>query len=314
MVVSRMAPGVVGREPVTGPVLAVDLGGTRMRVAVVAPGGAVLARRVEPTPRQAACPDALLSVVAGILDPELVGWAVVGVPGRVEYRSGRLEHAPNLPAAWLPVLTETELSGIFGIPVALANDADLAAVGEARFGAGRGFGDVVYLTLSTGVGAGVVLSGQLVHGRRSLAEVGHMVIDRSAAARGEPATLEALASGTALARLAADAGIDGGAPEVVRRVRAGDEVAARLWTELVQAAAVGVGNIAQLYSPEVIVIGGGLGRVGELLLDPIRQHLRRHGPSGPAVEVVGAALGDDAGLAGAAGWAEAFVRGAPGHG
>src|SRR3954447_1482888 len=100
----------------TAPVLAVDLGGTRMRVAVAAPGGAVLARRVEPTPRQAACPDALLGLVAGMLDRALPGRAVIGVPGRVEYGTGRLEHAPNLPATWIPVLTEAELSGVLGIP------------------------------------------------------------------------------------------------------------------------------------------------------------------------------------------------------
>jgi glucokinase len=314
MVRSGTVPSVVGRNAITGPVLAVDLGGTRMRVAVVAPGGALLAHRVEPTPREAACPDALLALVAGMLDPTPAGLAVVGVPGRVDYASGRLEHAPNLPATWMPVLAETELSSILGVPVSLANDADLAAVGEARFGAGRGFRDVVYLTLSTGVGAGVVLGGRVVHGRRSLAEVGHMVIDRAAAARGEPATLEALASGTALAGLAAQAGIEGGGPEVVRRVTAGDRVATGVWAQVVRAAAIGVANLAQLYSPEVIVIGGGLGRVGDVLLDPIRDHLRGHGPPGMAVEVVGAALGDDAGLAGAAGWEEAFVRGKPGGG
>ena len=100
----------------------------------------------------------------------------------------------------------------------------------------------------------------------------------------------------------------------LQRVRAGDDIAAGLWAELVQAAAVGMGNVAQLYSPEVVVIGGGLGRVGDLLLEPIRQHLRTHGPSGLRVEVVGAALGDDAGLAGAARWGDAFMRGGPGHG
>jgi glucokinase len=313
MTVSEPVPGAVRRKPMTGPVVAVDLGGTRMRVAVVGPGGTVLARRAEPTPRKAACPDALIRLIAGMLDPAVPRCAVIGVPGRVEYGAGRLEHAPNLPASWIPVLTEAELSGVLRIPVALANDADLAAVGEACFGAGRGFRDIVYLTFSTGVGAGVMLDGRLVHGRRSLAEVGHMVIDQSAAAREEPATLEALASGTALARRAADAGIEGGAPEVVQRVRAGDDVAAGLWAQLVQAAAIGVGNVAQLYSPEVVVIGGGLGRVGDLLLEPIRQHLRTHGPSGVRVEVVGAALGDDAGLAGAAGWGHAFLPGGPGH-
>ena len=290
------------------PLLSVDLGGTRMRAAVVASGGAVLRRRVEPTPRRAACPDALLALMAGLLEPTGVAEAVVGVPGRVDYVSGRLEHAPNLPPSWAPALAEEQLSSVLGMPVALANDADLAAVGEARFGAGRHYRDVVYLTLSTGVGAGVVLDGRVMHGRRSLAEVGHTVIDREAAAAGLPATLEDLASGTALARLAADAGIAGDGAAVVRLVQTGHPGARAVWDRVAEAAAIGVANLAHLYAPDVVVIGGGLGRVGSLLLDPIRAHLARHGPRGLTVDVVGAALGDDAGLAGAAGWRESFAR------
>ena len=85
--------------PLTEPVLSVDLGGTRMRAAVVAAGGAVLRRRVEPTPRRAACPDALVALMAGFLGSNGAAEAVVGVPGRVDYATGRLEHAPNLPPA-----------------------------------------------------------------------------------------------------------------------------------------------------------------------------------------------------------------------
>jgi glucokinase len=291
------------------PVLAVDLGGTRMRVAVVAPGGALLRRRVEPTPRlPAACPDALLALMAGFLETTGVAEAVVGVPGRVDYATGRLENAPNLPPGWAPALNEERLSSLLGVPVALANDADLASVGEARFGAGRHYRDVVYLTLSTGVGAGVVLDGRVVHGQRSLAEVGHTVIDREAWVAGRPATLEDLASGTALARLAGDAGLARDGAAVVRLVQTGHAGARAIWDRVVGAAAIGVANLAHLYSPDVVVIGGGLGRVGNLLLDPIRAHLARHGPRGLTVDVVGAALGDDAGLAGAAGWRESFAR------
>ena len=290
------------------PVLAVDLGGTRMRVAVVASGGAVLRRRVEPTPRRTACPDALLALMAGFLETTRVAEAVVGVPGRVDYATGRLEHAPNLPSGWAPALSEERLSSVLAVPVALANDTDLAAVGEARFGAGRHYRDVVYLTLSTGVGAGVVLDGHLLHGRRSLAEVGHTVIDREACAAGLPATLEDLASGTALARLAADAGLAGDGATVVRLVQTGHPGARAVWDRVAEAAAIGVANLAHLYSPDVVVIGGGLGRVGSLLLDPIRAHLARRGPRRLTVDVVGSALGDDAGLAGAAGWRESFAR------
>jgi glucokinase len=95
---------------------------------------------------------------------------------------------------------------------------------------------------------------------------------------------------------------------VVRLVEAGQPGARAVWDRVVEAAAIGVANLVHLYSPEVVVVGGGLGRVGSLLLDPIRAHLARHGPRGLAVDVVGAALGDSAGLAGAAGWREAFSR------
>jgi glucokinase len=192
------------------------------------------------------------------------------------------------------------------MPVALANDADLAAVGEDRFGAGRPYRDFVYLTLSTGVGAGVVFGGRLLHGRRSLAELGHTVIDRAAAAAGQPSTLEDLASGTALTRLAVEAGLVGEGAAVVRLVEAGDPVARDVWDRVIGAAAVGVTNLVHLFSPDAVVLGGGLGRVGDLLLDPIRAHLARYGPQGLDVDVVGTSLGDDAGLAGAAGWREAF--------
>lgn len=104
-----------------------------------------------------------------------------------------------------------------------------------------------------------------------------------------------------------------GTAEVVRRVEAGDPMATAVWERVVEAAAIGVANLVHLYSPQVVVVGGGLGRVGDLLLDPIRAHLERHGPPRLAVDVVGAALGDDAGLAGAAAWREACPK-EDGHG
>jgi glucokinase len=138
--------------------LAVDLGGTRMRAALVTPEGEVASRRTMTTPQDAACPDALMGLVGDVLAGADVADAVIGVPGRVDHRRGRLEHAPNLPPHWPAALDERLLSERFGVAVALANDADVAAVGEAYFGAGRPYADVVYLTISTGVGAGVLLA------------------------------------------------------------------------------------------------------------------------------------------------------------
>lgn len=287
--------------------LAVDLGGTRMRAAVVTGLGELVVRRVEATPRGAACPDALMSLVGEVLADQPVEQAVIGVPGRVNHRSGRLEHAPNLPAHWPPALDEQLLSGHLGVPVALANDADLAAVGEAYFGAARGHADVVYLTVSTGIGAGVLLDRRIVAGTRSLAEVGHTIVDHAAAGRGEPATLEELGSGTALARRASLAGLPEDGARLVALVHAGDPGATRVWNELVSVIATAVLNLAHLFAPSAIVLGGGVGRNDDLLLDPIREALDRRGPRGltSPIEVLVAGLGDDAALVGAAGWAHA---------
>jgi glucokinase len=192
--------------------------------------------------------------------------------------------------------------------VAIANDADLAAVGEAWFGAGQGYADVAYLTVSTGIGAGVVTGGVLVHGRRSLAEVGHTVVDGDALAEGRPATVEELGSGTALDRLAEEAGLDASGKDLIDLVRGGDEAAARVLTRVVTAAAIGAVNLAHLFTPEVLVVGGGLGLNGDLVLDPIRRLLDSRGPRDlpEPIVVVNAARGDDAGLAGAGAWHQAF--------
>lgn len=288
-------------------VLAVDLGGTRMRAAAVDADGGVVRRCAQPTPRNGECPDAVVDLAAEVLGAQPVGRAVVGVPGTVNYRDGRLEHAPNLPPHWPAGLDETLLAQRLGVPVDLANDADVAAVGEAYAGAGRGFDDVVYLTVSTGVGAGVLLERRLVHGRRSLAEVGHTVVDRDAARRGEPASLEDLGSGTALERAAGAAGLPADGRKVTELAATGDATAQRVWDELASVVAVGVANLAYLFAPDVVVLGGGVGRAGEVLLDPLRRHLDRHGPPGrdERIELRTAELGDDAGLVGAAAWREA---------
>lgn len=289
-----------------GAVLAVDLGGTSMRAARTEADGAVGHRCEVPTPRT---PDAtpLIALMRQVLGAGTVDAAVVGVPGRVDYGTGRLEHAPNLPRGWAAELTEDGLSRRLGIEVALANDADLAAVGEAWFGAGRSYRDVAYLTVSTGIGAGVVTGGLLVHGRRSLAEVGHTIVDWRGMASGR-ATVEQLGSGTALRVLAAEAGLDADGEEVERLRRAGDPIASMVWDGVVTVAGAAAVNIAQLFTPDVIVVGGGVGLVGEAVLGPMRDLLAAWGPVGlPApIDVVNASLGDDAALAGAAAWSRAF--------
>lgn len=293
-------------------ILAIDLGGTHMRAALVDADGRVSARQERATPKEADV-DVLFDLAQSVRgDAER---AVIGVPGRVDYGAGLLEYAPNIPESWRDALTEATLSKALGIDVALANDADLAAVGEAWFGAGRSHADVAYLTISTGIGAGVVTGGLLVHGRRSVAEVGHTIVDGRAMLEGNKATVEELGSGTALTALARDAGIADDGPALVELVRAGDVTAQRIFERVVFSAAIGAVNLAHLFTPEVIVVGGGLGLVGELVLEPIRAMVAERGPNAlpQPIEVVNAALGDDAGLAGAGAWERAFTPQAAGR-
>jgi glucokinase len=244
-----------------------------------------------------------------MLGSRRVSHAVIALPGIVNYRDGRLEHAPNLPADWAPHLNRAALETHLGVPVELANDADAAAVGEALFGAGRGYEDVVYLTVSTGIGAGVLLGGRLVAGARSTAEVGHTILDLRARQEGRPSTLEDLGSGTALGRLAAAAGLPPDGEKVLELVRGGDENSKRVWDGVVDAVAAGVHNLVHLFTPDVVVLGGGLGRTQDLL-EPIRDAVHSQTDRGRTtlVEVVSATLGDDAGLVGAAGWHRAHPR------
>jgi len=290
------------------PVLAVDLGGTKMRAALVASGGSVIERGELPTPRAAACPDALHSLMKQIGGVSEVRHAVVGLPGRVDYEVGRLEWAPNLPESWVPELNVDRLASVVGVDVSLANDADLAAVGEAYFGAGRGFRDVAYVTISTGVGAGVLLGGRVVRGRRSLNELGHTVIDRRAADAGDAATVEQLGSGTAMARIAAGSGVGARGAELARLVTSGDGRATAAWDEAISAAAYGIVNLAHIFLPQVVVVGGCVRRHGRLVMDHVESALREHGPKdlSEPIAVIEGALGDDAGLIGAVAWQRAF--------
>jgi glucokinase len=284
-----------------GHTLAVDLGGTNMRVAVVEHSGAILDRAEAPTPHDAPTIDPLVRLARALRDRHAVEHAVVAVPGRVDHETGTLLHAPNLPPRWPPVLTRTALESALDVTVTLANDADVAAAGEAYFGAGRGHSDVVYVTISTGVGAGILVGGRLLLPRYSAGEVGHSVIDRVLAAAGADGTVEGLGSGTAINRAARAAGLDAVGADLARLVEAGDPDATAVWDPAIFAAALGVVNLAHIAAPTIVVVGGGVGRNGELVLTPIRAALARLGPVAPP-SVVSAALGDDSGLVGAAAW------------
>ena len=266
-----------------------DVGGTQIRVAVADMKARLRARSAKPTP--ADDPTSLQRMVGQLLSANegLIDGVVVGVPGVVDYREGAVLAFPNLPG-WNGKINETQLTEDLGVPVRLANDADLAAVGEHRYGAGRGFSDMVYVTVSTGIGAGVIIENLMLFGRYSLGEIGQSVIDWNT---GE--ILEAVASGTALAQAA---GVD--APTMVARARRGDKAALAHLDRAGRALGAGLLNLVRCYAPEAIVVGGGLGlAAGDLLLDPVRAVFERSANGAPWPQLIPAALGDDAGLKGA---------------
>jgi glucokinase len=294
---------------VTRPVLAADVGGTRMRAALVSPEGDILLRRSVPTPAEADVPAAFTNLVAGVASEDGYGTAshaVVGLPGAVDYEAGRFLWAPNLPAQWPDQLSEAGLSAQLGLPVSIANDADLAAVGEAWFGAGAESSAVAYLTVSTGIGAGVVNGGRIVRAKRSLAELGHVVIDWRAWRDGEPSTVEELGSGSGVARQAHEAGLGAvSSEEIEAGAAAGEPRAVAIWEQAIAVCAAGVSNLVMSFYPSTVVVGGGMGRQ-DAFFCPLRDMvLQRPGRHPGDLTIVRSTLGDDAGLSGAAAWSRA---------
>jgi glucokinase len=288
-------------------ILAADVGGTQMRAALVDADGVVLVRETAPTPADSDVPGALIDLIAGVgaaAGRSDVSHAVVGLPGAVDYKEDRLLSAPNLPHGWPDSLSADQLSEHLGLRVYVANDADMAAVGEASFGAGAGIDDVVaYLTVSTGIGAGVVDRGRLVRGRHSFGEFGHSVVDWRAWREGAPGTLEELASGSGMARQAREAGIGHVDAQAVLEAALRDDVEAHaIWEDAVTACAAGMCNLVMAFAPRAVIVGGGIGRQPEFF-DPLRELVlqrKEHRPT--ELSIVLSALGDDAGLAGAAAW------------
>ncbi|MGI8609659.1 MAG: ROK family protein [Candidatus Dormibacteria bacterium] len=290
-------------------VISIDLGGTHLRAAVIGPGGEIRERRRIDTPAGDPHPDALVELVRSVAATSPVEEAVVGVPGRVNYRAGVLEYAPHLPQGWLKDLSRANLSERTGLRVHVCNDAELAAAGEAVFGAARDSMDVVYLTISTGIGAGVVQHGRVVHGTRSMPEPGHTIVDVAALENGGRWSMEDFASGTALGRRAHELGLGDSGADVLKGLEDGDPRAVEIWAEALPVICAAVFNLAMWFSPEVIVIGGGVGLNARGLLEALRSWLAEHPPPGlPGVRIEHAALGDDAGLVGGAAWTRMFPQ------
>ena len=283
-------------------VVGVDVGGTKIAGEVVARDCSSLASADLPTPVHG--PE-LLEAVAGLVErlragsPEPVVAVGVGIPSLIDSRTGRVAMSANVDLADVDVVGI--LGARLGLPVAVDNDANVAALAESRIGAGRGRGDIVMLTLGTGVGGGVIVDGRIFHGGSGTgAELGHMVVqaDGPPCQRNCPnhGCLETMASGTAIAR---DAGMP--AEEVVRLATAGDPNALEVLARSGRYLGVGLASLANIFNPDAFVIGGGAAAAGEFVLGPARAEYRARAlPPNAQADVLPAALGPAAGAIGAA--------------
>jgi len=284
-------------------VIGVDVGGTKIRAGVIARDGSV-GRSIEiETPTDGAEPffAAVDSVIVELLS-DTVAALGVGVPMNLDRRTGLALAAANLPLASLDV--HGRLRARFDLPVGLENDGNATALAEWRCGAARGATDVVALALGTGVGGGIVLDGRLFRG---WAELGHIVVE----ADGPPCQgnchghghLEALVSGEAACRAARGIwGDEADAHRLVHEAEAGDARAIAALERIGHLLGLAIGSLWNMFSPDVVVVGGGFGAAAWPLIrrstcDAARREALR--PADERIDVVRAELGDDAGLVGA---------------
>src|SRR5215213_6035950 len=299
----------------------VDIGGTKIAVALANTDGELLLIARFPT-RLELGPHSILDQAVEEIErmsvelgarPSAVG---IGCGGPLDRRRGLILSPPNLPG-WdeFPVVRLVEER--LGVPALLDNDANAAALGEHRYGAGRGYRHLVYITQSTGIGGGVIVRGELVHGVYDGAgEVGHMTVlpggpECGCGGRGCPA---ALCSGTRTPRRAREKLTEGAssslassgvehvtAQAVAEAARAGDALASQVWDETIEYLAVGVGNLFNVLAPEAVVIGGGVSGAGEQLFGPLRERVRARVRMLPpeSINILQASLGGDSALHGA---------------
>ena len=305
-------------------IIAVDFGGTNIRAAYFPSQQPPPTSQNKTTTLASEGPDSVILRLIQAIESQIpkdgndlrIG---IGAPGPLDPRNGIVLNSPNL-VGWTNIPLRDRLSEHFGVPVFLGNDANVAALGEWRFGAGKGTDNMIYLTISTGIGGGVIADGRLLLGARGLAgELGHLTIESNGptCGCGIKGHIEAVAAGPAIARNAT-AQLEAGqvstlketlstqgkitSVDVGQAAQAGDKLAVSVIEEAGFRIGHYLADLAHAFNPEVFILGGGVSLLGDLLFEPIRHSLREH-IMDPAyldgVCVLPAALGDDAGLVGA---------------
>lgn len=304
--------------------IGIDVGATNLKLGIVGASGDVIAHKLVPLGEKKS-PGEIVSLIAG-QSKELAGRspkgpiaAGCGIPGIVDFESGIIIQSPNLPQ-WRDVPARDEIAKALGLPTIVDNDANIYALGEQRMGAGRGHNNLVLLTLGTGIGGGLILDGDIFHGDVGFAgEVGHIVVERDGVpcGCGGRGCLERYAASHGFAthasrlskkereRLLAEAGVDieGLSAQLVARLAGqGNGIAGRLWKEFGLYLGVGIATLINILGVTTFVIGGGIAKSWDLFIGPARDEIARHtyARNCEALTLVPAALGDNAGVIGAA--------------
>jgi predicted NBD/HSP70 family sugar kinase len=268
---------------VSGATIGIDIGGTRIRVGRRNAQGGIVAERIL-TPAKAADGVAGIVALAQQIAPEGIARIGISAPGPLDFKQG-ITNPLNLPN-WHGYHLVHELANQLDARVIMDNDANCAALAEWREGAGRGADTLVYYTVSTGVGTGVIIDGKVLHGAHDT-EGGHQIVwpDGPPCPCGAHGCLEAVISGTGL------------------RARFGKPAEElndpAIWEEVAKYLAIGIANTAALLCPEVVIIGGGLIARGEALFGPLRRFLHEYTFIVPIPRIAAAGLGQDSGIIGA---------------
>jgi len=301
-----------------GTFITVDIGGTQIRAAAYPENErqALAIRKTSTRAGSEATFDRMVGLIRSVYPADRSVLSItVAAPGPVDPYSGVIAAAPNIPG-WMNFPLRDRLEDEFHVPAHLGNDANLAALGEWRFGAGQGHAHLLYLTVSTGIGGGVITDNQLLLGARGLAaELGHVTVlpDGPQCGCGQRGHLEAVAAGPAIAGYVRDQMAQGAnsilqgvsdlsARAVSQAARQGDDLAIKALARAGEFIGMALADFLVVFNPSIVIFGGGVSTSGELLFAPLRESLRMHVMEPAYVHdlvITTAALGDDAGLLGA---------------
>jgi glucokinase len=297
-------------------IIAVDLGGTHIRVAAYEPNSTkpLSQKRTKTLANEPGVFDRLVHAVESVWQADVSAIGIAS-PGPLDPHSGTILETPNIKE-WVNFPLTPKLSEHFGVPAYLDNDANMAGLAEWQFGAGKGHHDLVYLTISTGIGGGVITNNQLLQGFRGMgAELGHMTVlaDGPVCGCGQRGHIEAISSGTAIARYVKEqigAGQkstlqthpDLSTVQIADAALKGDTLAISAFERAGYYLGIAVANYLAIFDPSIVVFGGGVSQVGDLLFKPFEESLWKHVFHPHYLDdlvITKAALGDDAGLLGA---------------